>query len=98
MKQGKRKCSVCRNAGHTKRACTKRNVSAGKAKPVVIRIAAKPRRSPHVIDLRNAKPAVWNNVNAFFETPRVAVKRETIDLSALVREGNEKKKMAWRRF
>ncbi|MBI4992535.1 MAG: DUF4012 domain-containing protein [Candidatus Magasanikbacteria bacterium] len=79
-----RKCSLCRQAGHTKKNCSAKNTSK---KFVLVGIQQTHQKSPHVINLKNNKPEpIWNSVKVFSEKKVEPVRREVVDLAAMVRD------------
>ncbi|MBI5222454.1 MAG: DUF4012 domain-containing protein [Candidatus Magasanikbacteria bacterium] len=92
-----RRCSLCRQAGHTKRNCSARAMPTGRqakttsGKFVWIDVRQTHQTSPHVIDLKNKRPdSVWNSVKVFSEKRVEPVKREMVDLAAMVRGFNHR--------
>lgn len=88
-KKTQRRCSVCRNTGHTKRQCPKRLI---KRTPIVVQTqqhSVAP--SNHVVNLRvgeKLKAPQVADVKAFAEAPVKKEKRVTLDFASLISKGN----------
>ncbi len=90
----KRKCSVCRRPGHTKKNCPKSAVGETKntiGKMVLVNVAKAHIKSQHTVDLsgKMEKPE-WLGVGVFQEAPRARESRQVIDWAQMVREANGK--------
>lgn len=83
-----RKCSLCREPGHTKRDCV-----AGRAKEkntsnkfVLVGVQQSHRHSPHVVDLKiKEENKIWNQVKVFSEKKVEPMRREVVSLAEMVK-------------
>ncbi|MBU2542741.1 DUF4012 domain-containing protein [Patescibacteria group bacterium] len=92
--KNKRKCSVCRQAGHNKKRCpelleTENKNSARKSPVVPISVGKLHKRSPHVVDLRTEKKEdLWGQVNVYQDNVKKE-ERRVVDFAQMVKKANK---------
>ena len=84
----KRRCSVCRKTGHTKRTCREKIGQLNTH--IFVRTHGEKDHSPHVIDLKGSKKRALPDVPLFREPKKHKIVRQTIDFASHVRSHYKK--------
>ena len=94
----RRKCSVCGLDGHDKRKCPEltketKKISTKKNTVVLVKFVKLHQRSPHLVNLREEKPAnIWDSVDVYFDKGPVKEERRVVNLAEMVRQANIEQK------
>ncbi len=89
--QNTKKCSLCREPGHTKRTCENSMLAKGRNTSSVVKILSTPAQSLHTVNLRSHTPSsssLLDKVQLYKEKSPIRVRPETVDFAALVRHAN----------
>lgn len=88
----KRKCSLCRKLGHTKRNCQNTFLSDKKKDTPFVRVKTEPLESPHVVNLRlKDDKTPLAEVLLYREKKPERGKRQIVNFAELIRQNNERK-------